>query len=315
MDPAVLRAVSGSGERLLHCRFALECFVDPESVWANLRFLVLAWAPAVAIVLTNICMLITHIQQNSGMASNKSTVKVRHQLTLLVFLACAHFILTVFPVSFHYFILNRSLQTDTPPAQTEGHYGYYIMILLFHTNHATNFLVYCYFGKRFRHEFITLIKTGVKQILRKADDTSLSSTSSPMENVPVEVKEMLNFYNERVTQEHKAHAKEYIATLYHEMVKMNAERGASLVTTDSTPPIKSQNGEKLQPPRGSKNGQGNVLTLVVLSKNVIKDVVLSQYLSFMCVHNILSLLVCTCRHLIKANTGSDLVFQNFYFCW
>uniref|UniRef100_A0A2C9LP05 G-protein coupled receptors family 1 profile domain-containing protein n=1 Tax=Biomphalaria glabrata TaxID=6526 RepID=A0A2C9LP05_BIOGL len=115
-----------------------------------------ALGPAVFLIAFNGIIIFLHYGEGSGLQTTKLTKQVRNQLVILVFVSSSQFIITVFPVAFFYGLLHEFFDLTTRAGEARGQLAYNASVMLFYCNNATNFLIYCFFWKKFRQEIVKM---------------------------------------------------------------------------------------------------------------------------------------------------------------
>ncbi|XP_055867664.1 uncharacterized protein LOC106062360 isoform X1 [Biomphalaria glabrata] len=134
----------------------VECYLHTNSVWMYVQFGAYALGPAVFLIVFNGIIIFLHYGEGSGLQTTKLTKQVRNQLVILVFVSSSQFIITVFPVAFFYGLLHEFFDLTTRAGEARGQLAYNASVMLFYCNNATNFLIYCFFWKKFRQEIVKM---------------------------------------------------------------------------------------------------------------------------------------------------------------
>ncbi|XP_055867654.1 uncharacterized protein LOC106062497 isoform X1 [Biomphalaria glabrata] len=135
----------------------VECYLPGESLLVHLQLCVQTLIPAALLICLNIWILHIHRVQESGLMETEATSKLRKQLLVLVFLSNFQFIVSVFPLTIVYPNMRLFFNMSTSLGRAKSNITFGAVALLLYSTYATDFLVYCFFGRKFRKELFKLL--------------------------------------------------------------------------------------------------------------------------------------------------------------
>ncbi|XP_059166636.1 uncharacterized protein LOC131948924 [Physella acuta] len=166
-----------------------ECYMDETTISAMIIASFYAFMPAFVLLVLNIATFCLYRYKSSSQIEVKSTIRARQQLLFLGFLSSTQFIVTAFPITIY--LLNQKLffDTNTHVGLAKANMVYYITAIILLFNNASNFLIYCFFGRKFRKEFWTTNQFWLRcfcpacvfeSIQRRMDEVELEASSSKL---------------------------------------------------------------------------------------------------------------------------------------
>ncbi|XP_059144697.1 CX3C chemokine receptor 1-like [Physella acuta] len=143
--------ISHSGEEV-------ECYLQHTTyhvkVLAGLQLLI----PALLLFFLNGGLLYLHFRTHSGLMSTEQSSKIRQQLVVLVVLSNIQFLVTSTPILVLYTNMTKWFDIDSALGEARSKFWLNITLVILYSNNATNFFIYCFFGKRFRAELVRTVR-------------------------------------------------------------------------------------------------------------------------------------------------------------
>ncbi|XP_076447137.1 G-protein coupled receptor daf-37-like [Babylonia areolata] len=171
-----------------------EYFLREIATWMDLA--VSSFLPCVCLLVCDVILSLTlfkstsdtsavaHAISNASTAqhSNDSRRKTASRTTVLVLtLSCAFLVLTM-PVCL-FLILIHVVSIETHKARARAELALTVTCLLWYTNSAINFLLYCLTGTKFRKEFLSLVHCSTAQAAAAVGKTASGTPSGERSNV------------------------------------------------------------------------------------------------------------------------------------
>lgn len=143
------------------CHFAIEDEHFVKDVWSWMDFLLSCLLPAAIIAATNVAIVRklagARVARKTDMrVSSSETGKKSRSLSAMLVGISVLFLVTTLPVNI-FLIGNSRWPDDTPERHYIKQVAYALTNLLFYTNNATNFVIYCVTGSRFRAAVAAMI--------------------------------------------------------------------------------------------------------------------------------------------------------------
>ncbi|KAH9500344.1 hypothetical protein Btru_071557 [Bulinus truncatus] len=161
----------------------VECYLPGTSWLVYVQMSLQGFLPAILLIGLNTWIFYQHKVRDSGMISSRHSSKMVRHLAVLSVLSSLQFVLTTIPMTILYPGRKRLFDLSTPVGQSKGNLAFSLALMSIHFNYSSNFLIYCFFGRRFRSEFFKLIQDSLRPlcILDFMDVMDYVSSSSASE--------------------------------------------------------------------------------------------------------------------------------------
>uniref|UniRef100_A0A2C9LYJ1 G-protein coupled receptors family 1 profile domain-containing protein n=1 Tax=Biomphalaria glabrata TaxID=6526 RepID=A0A2C9LYJ1_BIOGL len=156
------------------------CYLPGTSLWVYPQVLIQGILPALLLILMNSWIFYIHKHRDTGLISSSHTSKMVRQLAVLAFVSSLQFLVTMIPICIVYPGRKRLFDLTTQLGRSRENLAYSLALMFQHFNYSTNFIIYCFFGKRFRVELCRLLLQLLKPCGAKNFEPKeyLSSTSN-----------------------------------------------------------------------------------------------------------------------------------------
>ncbi|KAI8780408.1 type-1 angiotensin II receptor B, partial [Biomphalaria glabrata] len=162
---------------------AVLCYQTSQSSMVYIQILFQTVIPAVGIVSLNFWLLAIHQSSAFGLVKSASSSRVRQNLVNLLAMSSIQYLVSMLPMCIyfpnerHFFNLSEKL------GKAKAQLTYSLTLLMIYSNNATNFVTYCFFGRRFRIEFLRIIRaltcTGLQSFNLDTPQTISPSITRP----------------------------------------------------------------------------------------------------------------------------------------
>ncbi|KAH9500345.1 hypothetical protein Btru_071558 [Bulinus truncatus] len=145
-----LRFQDDKGETVL-------CYQSSTSSLVYVQIIFQTVCPALLIISMNLWIVAMHKTKEYGLADNVSSMKMRQQLITLLAVSSVQYLICMLPTCIYFPNQRRFFDVNTKAGRAKAQLVYSLVLLLLYANNATNFITYCFFGRRFRKEFFRLL--------------------------------------------------------------------------------------------------------------------------------------------------------------